>query len=570
MAKKKCLSKTKPKAKAGTDATVILADIKESKPTLSGTSSIIDQPSIGKLIRRWITDKEASDILLQFHKACIPNQQVLWSGMLRATAQQWADAHGFQTLTTSMGPLLRTDDPDCCYFQKTKNDRINYIHGASIVFAWHISQGDLVTVLSQPPPQRFHPTGRTFYQLYEEPIIKGMLGNRPVTRIVVAHPTIQSALDFTYEMWPHDEFSLWTENFGIQDIVIYWRKVKTGKNTAELSATAPVLTPSASTIKTDVVENCGSSATSDSDSLKSPESLMISETENMKQLWMSPSTDQKVTERNDQNDTLIEPNQGAKELIRETTSTSLQLFAAAGFDRIVVEASGKRKKPKKDKKLKNKSLSTRKTWNDLQEITIEKLVRDDSSMSLQLLIDAAYGRIVIEVGETMKEKKARKKAEKMDRNMAKMMKKEARRKDSSRGHKFDGERKITIETLVKDESSESLQLLIDAAYGIIQIEVGESKEERRERKKRERVDMKIGWAMQNATKKKQSEEMSGKNNETKQATAKVSDKDGPEQNNRSKIRAKRQLRKLERKRAKEAESGIKKIEKVKRFLGKKL
>lgn len=297
---------------------------------------------------------------------------------------------------------------------------------------------------------------------------------------------------------------------------------------------------------------------------------MISQTENVKQLWISQSIEREVTKKNEDNDILIESNQAAKKSIRETTLTSLQLFAAAGFDRIVVEAAAKRKKAKKDKKLNDKSLSTRKTWHDLQEITIEKLVRDDSSMSLQLLIDAAYGIIIIEVGETMEEKKARKKAEEMDRNMAKMMKKEARRKDSSRGHKFDGMRKITIEKLVKDETSESLQLLIDAAYGMIQIEVGESKKERRERKKRERVDMKIGWAMQNASKKKQRGEMSGKNNETKQATTNVSDNDGLAQNTRSKTRAKQQLQKLEKKRAKEEGSGILTIAKVKRFLGKRL
>lgn len=297
---------------------------------------------------------------------------------------------------------------------------------------------------------------------------------------------------------------------------------------------------------------------------------MKSETENVKQLWMSPSTEQKITKKNEKNGISIEPNQATEELIRETTSTTLHPFVAAGLDKIVVEAICKRKKAKKDKKSNDKSLSTSKTLNNLQEITIEKLVRDNSSMSLQLLIDAAYGRIIIDVGETMEQKKARKKAEEMDRNMAKMMKKEARRKDSSRGHEFDGVRKITIEKLVKDETSESLQLLIDAAYGMIQIEIGEGKEERRERKKRERMDMKIGWAMQNATKKKQSKEMGGKNNETKQATTNVSDEDGPAQNTRSKTRAKQHLRKVENKRAKEAGSGIKTIEKVKIFLGKRL
>jgi arginine decarboxylase-like protein len=288
---------------------------------------------------------------------------------------------------------------------------------------------------------------------------------------------------------------------------------------------------------------------------------------------MSPSTEQEVTKKNEENDTLIEPNQAAEELSRETISTSLQSSVAAGLDAVEVEVEARRKekKAKKDKKLNNKSLPTRKTWNDLQEITIEKLVRDDSSMSLQLLIDAAYGKIVIEVGESKEERKLRKKAEEMDRKMAKRMKKEAKRKNSSRGDKFDEVQKITIETLVRDETSESLQLLIDAAYGMIQIEVGESKEEKKERKKREKQDKKIVRAMQDAIKKKKREEVREKMNETKQATTNVSDKDGPPQNTRSKARARRRLmRKLEKKRAKEAGSEIKTIEKVKRFLGKRL
>jgi hypothetical protein len=268
---------------------------------------------------------------------------------------------------------------------------------------------------------------------------------------------------------------------------------------------------------------------------------------------------------------LIEPNQAVEESIRETTSKSLQPFVAAGLDRIVVEATRKRKKAKNDKKSNDKSLSTFCTSNDLREITIEKLVRDDSSMSLQLLIDAAYGRIEIEVGESMEERKARKKAEKVDKKMVKRMKTKARRKNSSRGDEFDAVQKITIETLVRDETSESLQLLIDAAYGLIQIEVGESKEEKKERKKREKQDKKIVWKMQNAIKKKQREEMREKMNETKQATTNVSDKDGPPQNTRSKTRAKRMLmRKLEKKRTKEAGSGIKTNETVRGFLGKKL
>lgn len=216
----------------GTNVTEILTGIRENKPTSGCTSCNIGQPSdtIKSLIRYWLTEEEASDVLLQSCKVCISNRQLLWSGMLHSTAQQWADTHDFQTLTTSLGPLLRSDDQDCWYCRKTKKSRSSYIHGASIVFFfWFISQGNSVIVLSQPPPQHFHPTGQSFYQLYEEPIIKGMLGNRSVTRIVAAHPTVQSALGFTYEMWPHDKLSLWTNSFGMQDIVICWRKVKATK-----------------------------------------------------------------------------------------------------------------------------------------------------------------------------------------------------------------------------------------------------------------------------------------------------------------------------------------------------
>ncbi|EGU72826.1 hypothetical protein FOXB_16665, partial [Fusarium oxysporum f. sp. conglutinans Fo5176] len=151
-----------------------------------------------------------------FQKSCVANRQVLWSGMLRQKAHHWADKHDFQTLTTALGPLLNPSDPQCLNGTKSSAARARYIHGASILFAWFITYGDLVTVLSQPPPQRFHLSGQSFYQLYEEPIIK-------------AHPTVGAAVDFTYEMWPHDEPSLWITTFGIPDIKVYWRQVKTTK-----------------------------------------------------------------------------------------------------------------------------------------------------------------------------------------------------------------------------------------------------------------------------------------------------------------------------------------------------
>ncbi|UNI22493.1 hypothetical protein JDV02_008379 [Purpureocillium takamizusanense] len=155
--------------------------------------------------------------------------------MHQEVAQEWADKRGFQTLTTAMGPLMDPSDPKCPKHKGGQTSWSKYVHGASVVFAWYIAQGDLATVLAQPPPQRFHPSGLTYYQLIEEPILKGKLGNRPVNKIVVVHPTVGEAADFTYELWPHDEPSLWTTSFDIPDTVRYWRQVKLPKGAKKSS-----------------------------------------------------------------------------------------------------------------------------------------------------------------------------------------------------------------------------------------------------------------------------------------------------------------------------------------------
>ncbi|KAH7267981.1 hypothetical protein B0J15DRAFT_389816 [Fusarium solani] len=198
----------------------------------SQTSSFSFEPSpkVQALVCRWLTSQEAKDIYQQFQKSCIRNCQVLWSGMERAQAQRWADQRNLQTLTTALGPLLDPSHPDCPYHPRPPSGWVRYIHGASVIFAWYISQGDSVIVLSQPPPQRFHPSGKTFYQTIEEPIIEGKMGNRPVKKIIVVHPTVgEKAEDFKYEMWPRDEVSIWTETFGILKIVIHWRAVQGDK-----------------------------------------------------------------------------------------------------------------------------------------------------------------------------------------------------------------------------------------------------------------------------------------------------------------------------------------------------
>ncbi|KAF5544679.1 major facilitator superfamily transporter [Fusarium phyllophilum] len=209
-----------------------LARGQASMPIRGGSFSTNQPPdAIRQLIRRWLTDKEADTILSRFQEACIPNRQVFWSGMFREQAQKWADAHELQTLTTALGPLLYRGDPS-----PQTQAPASYIHGASIIFAWFVSQGDSVTVLSHPPPLFFHPSGQTFYQLYEEPIIKGNMGNRPVGRIDTAHPFIETAIDFIYQIWPYDNSSLWKKTFGNQDIDLPWRQTKTHKPTAQSGA----------------------------------------------------------------------------------------------------------------------------------------------------------------------------------------------------------------------------------------------------------------------------------------------------------------------------------------------
>jgi hypothetical protein len=168
---------------------------------------------------------EVRQITEQFAGSCIPNRQVLWTGMTREFAQNWADEHDMQTLTTAMGPLMENDSPARSATKKSRTTWTKYIHGASALFAWHVSKGECVTVLSQPPPERFHPSGATSFQIIEEPIIKGRLGNRPVQRIDVVHPTVLGAFKASYQLWPHDHAFIWVSVFGDKKVG-HWRQVK--------------------------------------------------------------------------------------------------------------------------------------------------------------------------------------------------------------------------------------------------------------------------------------------------------------------------------------------------------
>ena len=160
-----------------------------------------------------------------------PNKQVLWSGIPRDEAQHWADKHGMQTLTTAMGALMDPSHPLCLRKKKSKEAWSKYMKGASAIFAWYISRGEKVTVLSPPPPERFHPSGQTNYQTIEEPIVKGLIGANAVSQIEMVHPSVKGAEDIFYQIWPVDNTTTWTAIFGEpKGQKQRWRMVKTMKD----------------------------------------------------------------------------------------------------------------------------------------------------------------------------------------------------------------------------------------------------------------------------------------------------------------------------------------------------
>ena len=184
--------------------------------------------------RQYLTEDEEAQIHQQFQgDIWRRNNQVLWSGILRSEAQRWADEHEMQTLTTAMGPLMDFSHRLCLREKKTDYKWSQYLKGASAIFAWYISRGEKVTVLSPPPPERFHPSGATSYQAIEEPIIRGKLEARAVSRIEMVHPTVKGAENIHYQIWPVDETTTWTAKFGESNVQKRcWRMVKKVKTLA--------------------------------------------------------------------------------------------------------------------------------------------------------------------------------------------------------------------------------------------------------------------------------------------------------------------------------------------------
>ncbi|KAH8728861.1 hypothetical protein GQ44DRAFT_608204 [Phaeosphaeriaceae sp. PMI808] len=167
-------------------------------------------------LREYLTIEEESQIHQRFlGSQWTPNSQVLWSGITRETAQGWADKHNMQTLTTAMGPLMDKNAPLCLKRRKSKVNWSKYMKGASAVFAWYITKGEKVTVLSPPPPEKFHPSGLTTYQAIEEPILKWAIASGSALQIEMVHPIVKGAENFRYLVWPVDQTATWVAAFGI-------------------------------------------------------------------------------------------------------------------------------------------------------------------------------------------------------------------------------------------------------------------------------------------------------------------------------------------------------------------
>lgn len=171
---------------------------------------------LSMIVAVFLTIEEETQICQQFQGGTWRhNNQVMWSGIPREYAQRWADEHEMQTLTTAMGPLMIPEHPLCLKGRKSQKQWSKYVKGASAVFACHISRGEKVTVLSPPPPERFHPSGLTNYQAIEEPILKGEIEGSALLRIEMVHPTLKGAENFSYQIWPVDETPTWTAKFGM-------------------------------------------------------------------------------------------------------------------------------------------------------------------------------------------------------------------------------------------------------------------------------------------------------------------------------------------------------------------
>ena len=149
---------------------------------------------------------------------------LFWTGVESAHVQRWAMIWKLKTLTIAMGSLMDPANPKSPKAQKSRKAYSKYVKGASGRFAQYARQHCRVVVLTNPPPDIYSSRENNTYQRLEEPILKGLLGDRPVRRIDYVHPTVDGAAHITYQAWPYNKINDWVVPFGGKN-VSRWKKL---------------------------------------------------------------------------------------------------------------------------------------------------------------------------------------------------------------------------------------------------------------------------------------------------------------------------------------------------------
>lgn len=108
--------------------------------------------------------------------------------------------------------------------KRSKAQWKDYVKGASRIFALYVPKCHEITMLTRPPPNKFHPMGRSTYQSMEEPILQGMQGGDPVSRIDLVHFTVTDASDFRYQICPEGRTHLWSNRYKLHQLRKHYRR----------------------------------------------------------------------------------------------------------------------------------------------------------------------------------------------------------------------------------------------------------------------------------------------------------------------------------------------------------
>lgn len=181
---------------------------------------------------QYMTEEELIEVDRQFDLALADVDVVLfWTGVDFNQVQKFARMWRLKTLTMAMGPLMDPQNPNSHKVRKKPKSYSRYVKGASGRFAQYVSHHcRRVVVITNPPPNRYSIRDDNTYQSLEEPILKGLNGNKPIPRIDYIHPTVDGAAHITYQAWPQDSTPVWTT--GYRDRMIRkWKGLNTSCRT---------------------------------------------------------------------------------------------------------------------------------------------------------------------------------------------------------------------------------------------------------------------------------------------------------------------------------------------------